>query len=134
MSCLCLASRQAARRLTRLFDRHLRPHGLRTTQFSVLAALIVKGRSPVSELADALGMDRTTLTRSIALLEAQGWVRQAPSADARERPLEIAAAGRRCFDAALPAWAAAQDEAEALLGPAARGLLRIAGELDHSRD
>lgn len=129
-SCLCLASRRAARGITRIFDRHLRPHGLRATQFSVIATLALRGRSPMAELAEALGVERTTLTRSVALLEAQGWVRVSPSADARERPLEITAAGRRRFDAALPSWAAAQEEARTLLGPAAAGLKRIAEKWD----
>jgi len=37
--CLCLASRRAARAITRAFDKELRPHGLRATQFSLLAVL-----------------------------------------------------------------------------------------------
>src|SRR5215467_11015973 len=37
--CLCLASRRAARQITRVYDRELRPYGLRVTQFTVLVIL-----------------------------------------------------------------------------------------------
>ena len=68
--CLCLASRRAARRITRVYDRELRPYGLRVTQFTVLVMLSLRGALTISELAKALGAERTTLTRNLALIEA----------------------------------------------------------------
>ncbi|MFB9807040.1 hypothetical protein ACFFQF_18180 [Haladaptatus pallidirubidus] len=44
--CHCLAARRRAREITRLYEEKLRPHGLRATQFSVLAALALKGPTP----------------------------------------------------------------------------------------
>jgi DNA-binding MarR family transcriptional regulator len=107
--CYCLAARRRARAITRLYERRLRPHGLRATQFSILAALGLKGPTPLSRLADVLGLERTTLTRSAGLLERNGWVTSAASDDGRERPLRLTAAGRRKLEAALPAWKQAQD-------------------------
>ncbi len=109
--CHCLAARREARIITRLYDARLRPHGLRSTQFSVLVALALKGPTPVKELASILDLERTTLTRIGALLERNGWVRSAPSEDARERPFAVTAAGLRKVDAALPSWKQAQDMA-----------------------
>jgi len=108
-NCHCLAARRTARAVTRLYERKLRPHGLRATQFSILAALALKGATPVRELAEQLGLERTTLTRSAALLEGNGWARAVPSEDARERPLQLTPAGRRKLEAAFPAWKAAQE-------------------------
>ncbi len=110
--CACLIARKRARALTRLYDRHLRPHGLRATQFSVLAVLSQKGESPLGEVADLLGLERTTLSRSVALLERNGWIAAAPSEDAREHRLALTAAGLRTLEAAFPAWRAAQDLVE----------------------
>src|ERR1700746_1739432 len=93
--CHCLAARRSARKITRIFDEHLRPHGLRATQFSVLAALALGGGTPVSRLADALGIERTTLTRSTAILERRGWAESDPSGDARMRPIKLTRSGRR---------------------------------------
>jgi DNA-binding MarR family transcriptional regulator len=107
--CHCLAVRRRARAVTRHFEAKLRPHGLRATQFSILAALALAGPMPMGELARLLGLERTTLTRSALLLEREGWVRTEPSADARERPLRLTPAGRRKLESAYPAWKAAQD-------------------------
>ena len=107
--CHCLAARRHARAITRLFEEKLRPHGLRATQFSVLAALALRGPTPVKELAETLGLERTTLTRIGALLERNGWLSIAQSDDAREHPLRLTGAGRRKLEAAFPAWKEAQD-------------------------
>lgn len=112
--CACLAARRHARLLTRHFDDHLRPHGLRSTQFSVLAALAQTGPILLGDLADLLGLDRTTLTRSVAILEDRGWVTTAPAADARTRPLRITGAGGQRLAEALPDWQTAQQEAASL--------------------
>lgn len=107
--CHCLAARRRARALTRLYEKKLRPHGLRATQFSILAALGLKGPTPIGELAELLGLERTTLSRSAALLQRNGWVAAAPSEDAREHPLQLTTAGRRKVEGALHAWKAAQE-------------------------
>jgi DNA-binding MarR family transcriptional regulator len=94
--CLCLASRRAARRITRAFDRELRPHGMRATQFTVLAMLSLRGAMTIGELAEALGAERTTLTRNLALIENASWVRIQPGeTDARARVVTITDHGRR---------------------------------------
>ena len=73
--CHCLAARRRARAVTRHFEAALRRHGLRATQFSILAALALGGPMKMGALARRLGLERTTLTRSAALLERDGWVR-----------------------------------------------------------
>jgi len=113
--CHCLAARRCARELTRLFDEHLRPHGLRATQFSVLAVLALSGGATVNRLADALGVERTTLSRSTAILERRGWIKSDTSRDARVRPISLTASPRQKLEAAYPAWMGAQDAAAAQL-------------------
>lgn len=107
-ACHCLAARKRARALTRLYDRYLRPHGLKSTQFSVLAVLGVRGPTSVTRIGDMLGLDRTSVTRSAGVLERNGWVEEAPADDARKRRLALTAAGRERLEAAYPDWLAAQ--------------------------
>jgi DNA-binding MarR family transcriptional regulator len=109
-ACYCLEARTYARAITRFYERRLRPHGLRATQFSILAALTLMGPTRISKLADVLGLDRTTLTRSARLLERNGWVAGGRSRDARERLLQVTGAGRAKLEAAYPAWQEAQEE------------------------
>jgi DNA-binding MarR family transcriptional regulator len=108
-ACHCLAARRRARTITRVFEQRLRPHGLRATQFSVLAVLALKGPTPVGELAHILGLERTSLTRSAAVLERRGWVAALPAEDARRRPLRLTRAGRARLERAFPAWKEAQE-------------------------
>ncbi len=108
--CHCLAARRRARELTRYYESKLRPHGLRATQFTILAALALKGPTPIGELAQLLGLERTTLTRNAAVMERNGWIGTAPSEDARARPLHLVEAGNRKLEAALPAWKEAQQQ------------------------
>lgn len=108
-ACPCLAARRHARRTTRHFDRYLRRQGLRSTQFSVLASLALRGPTRIGLLAGFLELERTTLTRSAATLEGYGWLASRPSDDGRERLLVLTEAGRRVLDAAVPAWTEARD-------------------------
>ncbi len=107
--CHCLAARRNARAITRHYEAKLRRHGLRATQFSILAALALAPPMPMGELAELLGLERTTLTRSATLLERNGWVRTGRSEDGRMRHLLLTASGRRKLESAYPAWKAAQD-------------------------
>ena len=107
--CFCLHSRRTARCLTQIYDLALRPSGLRVTQFQLLAA--IGQAEPVNQqtLADIMGMDRTTLTRNIALLARQGSVDVSTARqDRREHQYRLTLAGRKAVAAALPMWRAAQ--------------------------
>lgn len=108
--CHCLAARREARELTRRYEEKLRPHGLRATQFSVLAALAQMGATPITELARVLGLERTTLTRSADVMEDDGWIEDAPSEDGRKRPLRLTDEGRAKVEAAFPAWREVQEQ------------------------
>jgi DNA-binding MarR family transcriptional regulator len=123
-ACLCLASRRASRTITRAFDRRLRPHGIRATQFSILVNLIERGPMPMGELADVLGIERTTLSRNLDVVATHGWVKiGVGTEDARSRIVEVSRAGRKAVVAALPSWREAQDAAVAALGTAGTGAL-----------
>ena len=108
-NCHCLAARREARQLTRFYEEKLRPHGLRATQFSILAALAQKGPTLITDLAELLGLERTSLTRSADVMERKGWIEDAPSDDGRERPLQLTEAGREKVEGAFPAWKEAQE-------------------------
>jgi DNA-binding MarR family transcriptional regulator len=122
--CLCLASRRAARALTRAYDRRLRSEGIRATQLSVLVMLALRGPTRIGALADALGLERTTLTRNLALLEKRKWVKIRPGEDSRARIAQLTAIGRRKAEVAVPAWREAQAAAIAVLGENGTAALR----------
>lgn len=120
--CTCARLRKLARRLTRIYDAHLAAQAIKVTQYSLLANA-ARGERTVSEFAAELEMDRSTLSRNLAPLAAQGWVELSVGADTRNRCISVTAAGRRKLKAALPLWRKAQCEVEALLGAASVGEL-----------
>ena len=71
-TCACLNVRKAARAVTQLYDEVLQPTGLRSTQFNLLVAVALAGEAPVTRLAEALVMDRTTLARNLKPCVRQG--------------------------------------------------------------
>jgi DNA-binding MarR family transcriptional regulator len=127
--CLCLASRRAARAITRAFDRELRAHGLRATQFTLLATLSLKGEQTIGELAEFIVADRTTMTRNVALAEENGLVStRRDKSDARFRAVTITRQGGETLSAALASWRTVQARlTEAMGSDAADGLRHLAG-------
>ena len=113
--CLCFGLRRAARIMTQHYERYLRPLGLRATQFTVLATLAQTGPLPMHRLASHLGMERTTLTRNLRPLAAQGWLKLEESEDRRVHLVGITEAGREVARRALPAWRQAHASAGAVL-------------------
>jgi len=120
--CTCARLRKLARRVTRIYDAHLAPQSIKVTQYSLLANA-ARGARTVSEFAAELEMDRSTLSRNLAPLAAQGWVSISVGADPRSRSIDVTAAGRRKLKAALPLWRKAQCEVESILGAAGVGEL-----------
>src|SRR5712671_3950684 len=114
--CFCLASRHAARKITRLYDRYMQESGIRVTQFTILSQLMLRGEMPIGKLAGILGMERTTLTRNLAPLEQQRWIAIKPGDDPRARLLSITAQGRGVVRRGFPYWSKAQAHVANLLG------------------
>lgn len=120
--CTCARLRKLTRRLTRIYDAHLAAQAIKVTQYSLLANA-ARGERTLSEFAAELEMDRSTLSRNLAPLAAQGWVEVSVGADTRSRKVSVTAAGRRKLKAALPLWRKAQCEVEAVLGKSEVGAL-----------
>jgi DNA-binding MarR family transcriptional regulator len=119
-ACTCARLRRLTRRMTALYDRELASTGLKLTQFSLLATLrreVGEAGIAISDLAAAMDMDRTTLTRNLRPLLDQGLVAfGASGSDARVRRVAITAGGLAAFDAARPRWRVAQDFVNRTLG------------------
>jgi DNA-binding MarR family transcriptional regulator len=109
-TCACYNLRRAARAVTQVFDTYFDEIGLRATQFTVLAALAWSGQTPptVTELADALVLEQSSLSRNLAVLERKGLVKLVPGADRRERIVTLTRTGRATLAKGYPLWKKAQ--------------------------
>ena len=123
--CFCLASRQAARKITRLYDSVMQKSGMRSTQFTILSQLMLRGELPIGKLASLLGMERTTLTRNLTPLEQRKWISIKSGDDPRARMIGITAPGRAAVRRGFPFWSQAQAEAGKLLGADGQSALKV---------
>ncbi len=123
--CNCNAMRKASRQITRLYDAHLEPVGLKITQFLILAALAEVGSATVNALAERLDVERTAMGKMVGFLERDGLVSMKPSpTDGRYRIIELTSEGDLLHQKASPLWLAAQEEFASLNGPANVASLR----------
>ena len=118
LDCLCHNVRKTSRLLTQIYDDALKPSGVRITQFTVLAAVSQMGEATFLPLAKVLGMDRTTLSRNVDLLERDGLVDiNSGIIDKRQHVVTLTPKGRKVFSSALPLWEVAQRKAIERLQP-----------------
>lgn len=129
VNCTCLGLRQAARAVTQMYDEALRPADLRGTQFSLLYAVDHMGPVGISDLAEMLVLDRTTLTRNLKPLVDRKLLHVIDGPDRRRRPIAITAKGRDVLARALPLWQEAQERLAFGLGRSRwQGLLGDLGD------
>ncbi|MEX2519476.1 MAG: MarR family transcriptional regulator [Paracoccaceae bacterium] len=123
--CNCLALRQATRKITQIYDRHLAPAGLRITQYCILSQLSRLGPLTINALADELILDRTTLGRTMQPLERDGLIAvELCTEDRRAKKLRITENGEQKLAEALPYWRQAQAELDGEFGAARAAALR----------
>jgi DNA-binding MarR family transcriptional regulator len=114
--CCCGNLRKAVRAVTQFYDKALRPSGLRATQLALLANGKLLGTTTMNRLAEAMVMDRTTLTRDLRPLLRMGLIRICPGEDRRERQITVTEDGQELLVRAYPLWQAAQAKVVQKLG------------------
>ena len=123
--CNCFTVRKAARQISRFYDAHLHPTGLRITQFLILTALNEIGCAGMIELAERLDVEQTAMGKMVATLQRDRLVavRRSP-ADGRSRIVELTAEGSSLLNKAIPLWREAQRQFNELNGSKTVGALR----------
>jgi DNA-binding MarR family transcriptional regulator len=115
--CNCFAMRKAARQISRFYDAHLEPSGIRITQFLTLTALNELGSATINALAERLDIERTAMGKMAEFLQRDGLVKIKPSpTDGRSRLIELTEKGSRLQKKAAPLWEEAQRRFEHLNG------------------
>jgi len=116
--CDCLAIRQAARQITKLYERHLSQHDLTANQYAIMRKLSALGRLSVGDLAKSMVMDASSVTRAIKPLQRDKLLAVRPAKDKRTRLVDVTARGRTKLEAATGSWREAQETFEQAFGAA----------------
>jgi DNA-binding MarR family transcriptional regulator len=138
MPCYCATLRQTARAVTALYEEVLRDSGLHATQYTALQVLHVTAAHGIpglttTELAQGIGIDQTTATRTLALIRKSGLAASTVGKDRRERRWTLTAKGQAQLEKLRPRWEAAQETFETRLGRAEAVALRKAAHLAAAR-
>jgi len=115
-ACTDTQAHQLARLVRQHYDAELGKAGLRTTQYWLLAEVLAHGPVRPCDLAEAMSLSPSTLTRNLKPLVSTGWLELGPGIDGRTRSVRITAAGRRKCAEGLPHWTAAQARVHRLIG------------------
>lgn len=122
--CVNFNLRKAMRAVSQHYDKILAPTKLRCTQFTILTILSRMNELSITELAEHLVMDRTTLTRNLKPLEKEGYLTIMPGiTDKRSRRIVLTHSGKAVQKMAMPYWLQAQSEMVAFMGEENTGQL-----------
>lgn len=116
LACTNLRVRQLMRRVSQHYDVELASVGLKTTQYSLLSHVHKLGSSRPGDLARAMKVSASTLTRNLKPLVDAGWLVMAEGRDARSRSVAITPAGLAKRQQARQLWRLAQDTLTQRLG------------------
>lgn len=111
--CACFNLRRAARSVTQHFNNAFAGTGVTATQFTALSVLRALGPTPVAQLADAIVVEPSTLSRNLSVLVKNGLVAMVAGKDRRQRAVSLTRAGRDALTRGYPIWVEAQRQIEA---------------------
>lgn len=122
--CTAMHIRRAGRQISKMYDRYLRPTGIRAAQYAMLRTIAELHQPFISDVGRILSMDQTTVTRNVEKLEKAGLVvASVHPDDPRKKVLELSETARAKMAEALPLWEAAQQRLESRMGQADLGQL-----------
>ena len=114
--CHCINLRRASGLVTAFYDRQLAPAGLTINQFSLLINIKRLNSTSVSDLAAKVGLERTTLVRTLKPLLKAGLIEDLSASGSRNRCLQLSGAGHNRLELAMPLWDTAQKIVEEKMG------------------
>lgn len=133
LPCYCATLRQAARAVTALYEEVLGDSGIHATQYTALQVLEAVPNLTTTELAQAIGIDQTTATRTLALVRKSGLATDRVGSDRRERRWALTPKGQALLRTLKPRWEAAQATFEKRLGRAEAIALKKVSHLAATR-
>jgi DNA-binding MarR family transcriptional regulator len=130
LDCACASIRRASRLVTQLYSHEMGPQ-IEPGQFALLSALSGHPGIGQGPLGRALGLDKTTLSRNLRVLEKNGWIeRSTRAADRREHGYHLTPAGTKILTGTKIAWTQAQTKLRNALHPGEwETMLRMFGRI-----
>ncbi len=130
--CACFNVRRTARLVTQVYDEALAGVKVSSGQFVILLTARILGSATMQELAEAVSLDRSALSRSLRPLVNRKLLKISVGQDRRRREVTITLAGMQLLADGTPYWERAQHRLQTALGEEGFvGLLRTSQESFH---
>ena len=115
-SCYCINSRRLSNLITNKYDKHLQEINLTVNQYSLLVNINQLEICSVSDLAIYVGLERTTLVRTLKPLFDKKLIEDISETNQRNRQIKITQKGKEILEKGKPLWKQAQKEIEDKIG------------------
>ncbi len=115
-ACACFNVRRTARLVTQIYDDCLAPVGVSSGQFVILLTLRILEQATMQQLAEAVSLDRSALSRALLPLEKKKLLKIEVGTDRRRREVSLTPAGLRLLGEGAPHWMNAQNRLQGALG------------------
>ena len=128
-ACAGWNARLAARRITAFLNKRMQGSGLGLAQFGLMAQIAAAQDDTLGALAARTGLDQSTLSRNLQVLEKDGLIEVAiGERDARRRAVWLTEKGAQSLEAAIALWRRAHAELAERIDPEAARRLALATE------
>lgn len=117
IQCLCTQLKKTARMIGRCYDQDLEPLGINITQYSILINILRYQPIAQIELADHLGMERTTLYRALAVLQKHDLLQLHRRSQGVIKEATLTPKGEELTRQAQSIWRQRQDQIQQQFGP-----------------
>ena len=121
--CYCLMLRRAASSVTDMYDKALAEYGITLNQFSIIINLNNMSMATTTELAQQIGLERSTLVRNLKAIMAMGYIENVSGENERNNHLKVTSSGRHLLKLTIPVWQSVQDKISESLGSENAALL-----------
>lgn len=121
--CYCLMLRRAASSVTDMYDKVLAEYGITLNQFSIIINLNNMSMATTTELAQQIGLERSTLVRNLKAIMAMGYIENVSGENERNNHLKVTSSGRHLLKLTIPVWQSVQDKISESLGSENAALL-----------
>lgn len=115
-SCYCINSRRLSNLITNKYDKHLEEINLTVNQYSLLVNINQLEICSVSDLANYVGLERTTLVRTLKPLFDKKLIEDISETTQRNRQIKITQKGKEVLEKGKPLWKQVQKEIEDKIG------------------
>ena len=133
--CLAGRVRKLSRVITGIYDRAMRPHGIKVNQASILIMLALVEKATAGDICRYFQMEKSTVSRNVERMRNQGWIEISDGEGGLSQLLTVTPKGKRLLTDIYEKWQKAQREVSEFLGEeGVRAIHMLTGRISEPRE